>query len=1541
MLTDSNKTSTLWKSYKGWGSTHSERAVFEELYKSYKDISVNSVLTYGNLLPISKDELFYEDIKNLDTTNDTLYYKESSFKTVPLVKKYTDYKLTKISSNCNHAFVILDSDGNQLRNIIPYDYSDTGLYNYTLKNSNDIEIAWGTCDWILDTNSSILTFNNSVPEGIDAENPPKLTFYQYIGPVGERHYIDASLLSIDNIEFDTGNPVTEFTNQVKERLEDIEVGFFDTYGFNGDDTAQGIGLQYNILDNVKDTETGDPLKGYDDNSNSQVVHLLSHKTGNCNSENIRILFVSEGIDIGEYDIQVTEKGISKIDLDNGFFVIKADEVTNYKIHVVETKNIYGVLLVKNNVTNNFELFFPRNKLSVTLSLPIFVDLIHLPPHLKLTSLSSYSDHITPQYYGPRVIDYVIASDGTSINYRSADFVVYNKENFYLSDAIKNSEGNNILLRNGYYESIELINISEKNISGESENYTRLKNVNIKIKKGILENLILENCNVEAGEEVIIRNCKFINNSKIIINGSATFNKVTLPSIENNSTLIIFDSNIENIINNKDLTFYNSTIYKIENKNNLKIYGSYVEELTQNNEESNLYINGTNICTLDIINTNSEKTIISTSIISYVKNLPFSVKLDTSYVTKFSENIIRQSYPDEKTIPYYKSFKERVYAKLPEPFKYNENKNQIEIKLDTIENTIFLNENGELQVRFFTGNEISLLHPENIATQIEDVYGEHGDTVLNTERPVKVEDAILDLYWAKADLKNGKVPIDQLPDSVAYGGLTLVGMWQFEDHNGEYPTFEDVDTEFSSDDQYSSLQNGWFFIVSASNEEDDPVAPQKSIDGIEWTAGDWIIYTGGGSRRVPDFSKEITFTYKNIESKLFSKDENTFTYQVSYKTSIKEENEENGSNDSKTDDSNDSDSKEIIYTEVGTVTIDKKGIITNVWNLPEDFTIGVSIDSIKHLRITKFDGYVIKNVGGWQKLDRAYQDPVYSRLPELATKAGSTNPQWSILDGGTGLLRLSYKSLAEAIRLLNEQFLKYSPNRPTSIQFIELENDNKSLINSKEYLNISNGLQLNQIIAQNDIKKAYEQKGTLYFNQSKGNTPLENCFYCGDSSTIKIYDNDKDITSDCNIDRFDPYERYRLSFKAPSYLNGALVKGFVEFGKTQNYNFTHNIRIVQTDLIKSSLVEDDINLLEGCSKTFTISEKYFYDFSKAAIQSCKTDTINKQVLNNILQNNRIGGYGYFPNKVDITGTFVIKDFAENNLITPDAFVDFKATYKNEEIDTEITSQTFVLTNKEKGIYDINVSWKATLSSEDYTYGDFIGYGKAGNNNKVIDWTKVIEIKNITVINVNNFINIKESGINLYPSLGTGTMTNTFGDEYQIKVKRNLPQLQELSYENGFCWPTHKYLEEVEIPESLYIDPNKDGYAIINNLYYKFVLYKISLASIKDLNGFMINMDWNIEPQINPLDGSLENILLQVCVSSNEKSNRKLMDANKPADVFYTANFALGEACGFMGLSDINHRRVTFGRNPAPIQDIYIRVGIPSTSKANLKNITISF
>ena len=105
-------------------------------------------------------------------------------------------------------------------------------------------------------------------------------------------------------------------------------------------------------------------------------------------------------------------------------------------------------MVRDNETQEYELYFPRGEAELTVQVPAFVDLKLLPPHLKLNSLASYSDEIIPQYYGPRVADFVVASNADTKSLRSADYIVYNRVDSFLQDAIDVSE-NSYLLKKWY------------------------------------------------------------------------------------------------------------------------------------------------------------------------------------------------------------------------------------------------------------------------------------------------------------------------------------------------------------------------------------------------------------------------------------------------------------------------------------------------------------------------------------------------------------------------------------------------------------------------------------------------------------------------------------------------------------------------------------------------------------------------------------------------------------------------------------------------------------------------------------------------------------------------------------------------------------------------------------------------------------------------------------------------------------------------------------------------------------------------------------
>ena len=1508
MLADSIKTSTLFKNFKGWGSTHEKREVFEELYRAFNSISTGSVLTYGDLLPRVETDQYFQQVKNLPYSepDNLITHRESSYnKEVPLIKKMR-VKLTAISPHCDDAFAVL-VDGEQVKNIIPFDYSDTGIYNYTLETAAGKPIPFGIGDWMLDVNSAILTFNNGVPEGVTGENTPYLTFYQYVGPVGERTYIDASLFDVPSITFSDLNPVAEFTAQLAERLEEIDEGWFNRNQFNGTDLTQGVGLQYCLLTPVVDSATGDVIKGWDDNSNAQVVSQVSHKAARSNSDLVEVLFASEGLTELEYSIQVEEPGITKVDLENGFVVVNAQQAGNYNIELYVANKATAVLLVRDNETQEYELYFPRGEAELTVQVPTFVDLKLLPPHLKLNSLASYSDEIIPQYYGPRVADFVVASNADTKSLRSADYIVYNKVDSFLQDAVDASEnsGTHIFLRNGTYENDRAqLNLENKHLEGESKIDTLIKNAEVYLSGlTVVEGITFENCNLHiTGEDSVaeLRNCNLEN---ITIEGGEA---------------LIFDSTITGRA-------------VVDANGRCETYNTYIGEYAV---EGYIFSVGSHIHSLEAFSAD-ETSLIDTTVVDYIENFNPKIKLDASYVTKWNEdNVDRKLLPDANTIPYYTAFGNRVYAKLPDPFEYRTTKlvtledgsvveepcYEIAIKIDG--DTIQLNKKGQLFTRFFTSKEIKFSSKDLIKTQAEDKGYGHADTVLEEERPDTVDDAIVDLYWSKADLVKGKLPIGQLPDSVAYGGLEYVGMWQFEDHEGKYPTFDDIDRSLISDDNYSELQKGWFFIVEASkhvNDEDgklldDPCYPQIAEDGVEFTAGDWVIFNGKATKKVPAGS--------HIE------------------TVEKERVNENGE------------------TETYTEEVEVPDYIDTVYN-------------------------------SFSKLDRAYSDPVYSRLPELAPNSDGRNLAWSVDDGGTGVLRLGKTTLAEAIRLINEQLYSQFPAHPASIRKMSVVIDEEATTAElKEYVPIDGTVDLDIALQQNETKFAYDSlSGEVVVKQVgiHDELPLEHEFYCGDESVVEIMDTghpiytaygskDSDFEDPLFADattRYvdkentivevkDPYTKYNLGFKAPSPYKSMVCQGAILLNVEEEddegivtplggkYKLQHTIYYRLSDLKATAYVhEDELAELMGSSKSVTFDESYFYDMKQSKIDnSPMVGTVNAAAL--LASMRKIAGVPVLAGQFDVVGTFLIKDFAKYGMITKDASVKILATLGGVEMNAEYLSVKLHLTDSFEGAYDAEVQFKITLDSSIAPWGlNDLVIDCAYQNMGIEKTERVDTFGSINCIpSFPNIVNYSKKNAEGETSSSVSSYGTDFDDNYKEDID---PQkTAELPVgEFGFGWYTNNWYP---VSFNTYNDPvlkqvdlaGSVGYGV-GGTPYRYVTYHFSLDEVRDLTGLTVKVDWGKEPKVDPFSGILKDVRLGVLVRSAEggmDENINFMDANKAVGIFYEADFSKpSDGILYPGKSDVSNRRVTFGRRPRPVKDIYVRIGLPFGSEAFIKGVDL--
>jgi hypothetical protein len=159
-LSPEEKSSRLFKKSFGAAETLLARDFFEE-----------PKLGNNNILPSQ----IWSDANNIPYTAPTL----SDGQSEGVVKYYELLELTHISGSQDLAY----SD-DTLKDTIPFNYSD-GSYNYALfKNDGTTQIPFGQGDWLVDTSAGVLTFYGTLPSGVNASSPPKISFYQYIGDKG-------------------------------------------------------------------------------------------------------------------------------------------------------------------------------------------------------------------------------------------------------------------------------------------------------------------------------------------------------------------------------------------------------------------------------------------------------------------------------------------------------------------------------------------------------------------------------------------------------------------------------------------------------------------------------------------------------------------------------------------------------------------------------------------------------------------------------------------------------------------------------------------------------------------------------------------------------------------------------------------------------------------------------------------------------------------------------------------------------------------------------------------------------------------------------------------------------------------------------------------------------------------------------------------------------------------------------------------------------------------------------------------------------------
>ena len=176
MLNTDQIASRLFKKLFSVAETTTDREFFEEPFISRSAVLPSQIWTDGELIP---------------QTAPTLLDGE----TLGVVKRYVDVSMTPVAGTTN-AF-----QHDSLKDSIPFNFGD-GSYNYVVKDNLDNPIVFGQGDWTVDNEAGVLTFYN----GVAANMPPKISFYQYVGDKGvggASDYVPEAL----TIYFNTGAAV--------------------------------------------------------------------------------------------------------------------------------------------------------------------------------------------------------------------------------------------------------------------------------------------------------------------------------------------------------------------------------------------------------------------------------------------------------------------------------------------------------------------------------------------------------------------------------------------------------------------------------------------------------------------------------------------------------------------------------------------------------------------------------------------------------------------------------------------------------------------------------------------------------------------------------------------------------------------------------------------------------------------------------------------------------------------------------------------------------------------------------------------------------------------------------------------------------------------------------------------------------------------------------------------------------------------------------------------------------------------------------------
>lgn len=238
MPTDSQIAGLLYKSRYGVADTESTRQYYEEPF-----LARNIVYT---------GQIYSQDIP----TPNPLSYADPDLTISSVVQVVHDLQLSAAAGAPNSFYAA------GLIDCIPHNSDITGgTYNFILKTFGNVVIPFGLGDWTVDPAAGILRFYGTLPSGVSAGSPPKISFFRYVGGKGIAGGAITGALNVGTSGVGVFKNITGSTvnfhklNSLTTGLTIVVDGGNDKIDF---DLALGL-IDHNSLNNLT---TGDPHTQY-------------------------------------------------------------------------------------------------------------------------------------------------------------------------------------------------------------------------------------------------------------------------------------------------------------------------------------------------------------------------------------------------------------------------------------------------------------------------------------------------------------------------------------------------------------------------------------------------------------------------------------------------------------------------------------------------------------------------------------------------------------------------------------------------------------------------------------------------------------------------------------------------------------------------------------------------------------------------------------------------------------------------------------------------------------------------------------------------------------------------------------------------------------------------------------------------------------------------------------------------------------------------------------------------------------------------------